>query len=34
MAKITTAHLVECLRQAGSVVMKRLPAAGHKAPDY
>jgi hypothetical protein len=34
MAKITAAHLVECWRQAGYVVMKRPSAAGHKAPDY
>ena len=34
MAKITAAHLVECLRQAGYVVARWPAAAGHKAPDY
>lgn len=34
MAKITAAHLVECLRRAGYAVMKRPAASGHKGPDY
>ncbi len=29
MAKITAAHLVECLKQSGYVVMKRPPVRPH-----
>jgi len=29
MAKITAAHLAECLRQSGFVVMKKLPSPMH-----
>jgi len=32
MAKITAAHLLEQLKQAGYVVMKKPPAARHVAP--
>jgi hypothetical protein len=32
MAKITAAHLVECLARAGFVVLKRPPARAHSAP--
>ncbi len=32
MARITAAHLVEQLRQAGFVILKKPPAAMHSAP--
>jgi hypothetical protein len=32
MAKITAAHLAECLRRSGFVVMKAPPAPAHGAP--
>jgi hypothetical protein len=32
MAKITAAHLVECLERAGFVVMRRPPTRAHSAP--
>jgi hypothetical protein len=32
MAKITAAHLVECLRRGGFVILKRPPAKSHQAP--
>jgi hypothetical protein len=34
MAKITAAHLLEQLKQAGYVVMKKPPAPRHVAPCY
>ncbi len=34
MAKITAAHLAECLRIGGFVVMKKPPAPPHRAPPY
>lgn len=34
MAKITAAHLAECLRRSGFVVMKAPPAPAHGAPAY
>jgi hypothetical protein len=34
MAKITAAHLAECLRQSGFVVMKKPPEPPHRAPAY
>jgi hypothetical protein len=34
MAKITAAHLAECLRQSGFVVMKKPPEPMHRAPAY
>ncbi len=32
MAKITAAHLVECLRRSGFVIMKAPAAPAHTAP--
>jgi hypothetical protein len=34
MAKITAAHLAECLRKSAFVVMKTPPAPHHRAPEY
>jgi hypothetical protein len=34
MAKITAAHLAECLRVSGFVVMKAPQAPPHRAPAY
>jgi hypothetical protein len=31
MAKITAAHLVECLRQSGFVVMRKPPLRAHSS---
>jgi hypothetical protein len=33
MAKITAAHLVECLRRSGFVVLKRPAAPLHRTPE-
>ncbi len=34
MAKITAAHLAECLRQSGFVVMKKPPTPMHSDPGH
>lgn len=34
MAKITAAHLVQCLTRGGFVVLRRPPQPGHAAPNY
>jgi hypothetical protein len=33
MAKITAAHLVECLRRGGFVILKQAPGRSHAAPE-